>query len=703
MEFKMFTMLLRRANKVLLPSMKLQAKRLLPIVATLELNIHSLGYTFSTQLRGELSKLTLEGLYDLTDKLIPALAEIKGIKNYEPMYPNFPQQVMDAEEFELYTNAVRHYAAAQSQDMLGEGSVWLPSYDKHTRRPLTEKVELMVLRLGSESDMYELASQLSSSNTSLSASDYEDLDALISKGYLPELPETIPHKEVLAFVGSRLFLTMDMSAVFKTATDVLRLAVALSGGDISLAANTQFKSFKRSERRAILSLMENSVSGTTGEDMLRHKAKWIRMGERLHPTEFRHKYPSTAEMFRLIRNDIPLMTFNSSIEQFLLDGEYMKLMLLIVQRPGVFARRLDHIIRKFPDHARDTIATFGTVAHKVSTPVLLQVGTHFSHRDSFNETRLVFPKGSVAKATVLPPLTEMRYDLSKELSTVCSTALITRFKINAGNMGKVYVDPALSSYLVPFSQRSASKGGRSLVRGSQIPLGDKDTVRFFIWWKDMVGGERVDVDLSAKLYDKDWNHIDDIAYYSLQSEGIGCHSGDITSAPNGASEFIDIDIPGFMGVNPRGRYIVMVVNSYTDQKFSDIPEASAGWMMREAPQSGKIYDPQTVVNRIDLTTAATSSIPLVIDLQDRTVIWADLVNLQHNYGNRPTNAHTMRAGIRELGKAITHINKPTLYDLFGLYARANTPVVTPEEADVVFSLENGSQFDTEKIMSQYLK
>lgn len=62
---------------------------------------------------------------------------------------------------------------------------------------------------------------------------------------------------------------MPLQSIFKTATDVLRLAVALSEGDVSLASSVRFKKFNRAERRFLLGLLEQC--GNITEDMLRYK------------------------------------------------------------------------------------------------------------------------------------------------------------------------------------------------------------------------------------------------------------------------------------------------------------------------------------------------------------------------------------------------------------------------------------------------
>lgn len=85
-----------------------------------------------------------------------------------------------------------------------------------------------------------------------------------------------------------------------------------------------------------------------------------------------------------------------------------------------------------------------------------------------------------------------------------------------------------------------------------------NTVRCFIWWKD--GQSRTDLDLSAVALNENHMHKCSIAYYNLRELG-GYHSGDITSAPNGASEFIDIDIEKFLKLGIK--YVLISVNSFT--------------------------------------------------------------------------------------------------------------------------------------------
>jgi hypothetical protein len=96
------------------------------------------------------------------------------------------------------------------------------------------------------------------------------------------------------------------------------------------------------------------------------------------------------------------------------------------------------------------------------------------------------------------------------------------------------------------------------------------------------------------------------------------HSGDITAAPRGACEFIDIDIPSVL--NYGGRYVVASLNSFTSQPYCDLPECFAGWMMRKNPGSGEIFEPAMVVDKVDLAAETEIAIPVILDLKERMVI-----------------------------------------------------------------------------------
>jgi hypothetical protein len=669
-------------------------------LATAMKNVESLGYTFSKELMEVFRTLSKGEFTAVYTALVKELRNIVGAHvSYKPMYPQFPDQVMEEDDIELYINAILHYL-----------TLALPAGEAKPRLPLLDRVDLKVIGLGDEADFARLIRQLIQANGSISDSDKEGIEWAIA--HTEEigdiLPEEIPSKENVGFVVGALLkhdrISMDLiGRYFKTATDVLRLAAAMSEGDVSLAAPTRFRAFKRPERRLLLGLLEGC--GNMTEDMLRYKERWIRLGERLHPAEYKQRFFRCREAFDILRNDLPYQTFNSKVELALLSGDVWEAMGLLESRPGEFARRLDHLLR-LSGEASDIVEFFRLKAGDVSTPVLLQVMAHFTHRNDGQQLRTFFPKGNVGKAVAVKNLLpKLDASVCEELTAICREGLVHRFA-GLPPLGKVYLDERLKHHLVPYSQRSASKSLRTLVRGSRIELPKGNVIRFFTWWKEgEVGGQptgRVDIDLSAVMYDTDWKYMGHISYTNLRSANYrAVHSGDITAAPNGACEFIDIDIPSVLKYG--GRYVVASLNSFTSQPYCDLPECFAGWMMRKNPGSGEIFEPATVVDKVDLAADTQIDIPVILDLKERMVIWTDIaLTRQPHFLN---NVEGNQSGMVLMGKAMTSLQKANLYELFMLHAQARGELVeTPAEADTVYSLQKGiTPFDTATIMAEYMQ
>lgn len=658
------------------------------MVISIAKNIESLGFTFSKELIEVLQTYPKDDITQIYRQLIPVLRSLVGAdKEYRPMYPNFPQQVMDASDAELYINAIIHYLT------FGQ---WQPEYEKDNRMPLFDTVNMKVLSVGDHEDLMEIFSNLVSSKTSLSDRDKVDVATMIAvyPDFYNYLPDEIPLKENVALIA--LLITgkaavKDAAAIqkyFKTATDVLRFITALSDGDISLAQDTKYRSLRRCERRMVMDLLAGC--GNILEDMYRYQYEWIRIGEIVHPSEFKaKKYEMVNKAFHTLRNEHKPLFLPGKIQAAISEKNMAEAAAMLKKRPGEFARGLDKLLREAEDPMH-IVDCFAEVAPGVSTPVLLQVRQHFMNRNTGNPVRVFFPKGKLAKAIVVKnDLPVIDDKVCKAVADICEQALIGYFRDRAP-MGKVYIDPAMENILVPFSQRSASNTSKILVRGSKIPIRkDARAVRGFIWWTNM-GSRRVDIDLSAAMYDEHWNYITHVSYTRLRSEDMSAyHSGDITNggSPNGkgVTEFLDVSVDA---IAKQGRYVVYQVYNFTDQKFSNLPNCRFGWMEREDVGSGEIFEPSTVEMSMDLTAESKVAIPVIFDCWQRKFIWCDM-NLgidstqTHCHGN---NLESNLSGVSATCYGMTHLNKATIYDLVMLNAKARGEITEDRnEADIIFS------------------
>ena len=658
-------------------------------------NIQSLGFTFSKELFEKVEHFTKKEFEDFYKTLVPELSWLVSADvEYRPMYPNFPRQVADASASELFLNAMHHY--------MYDGEI--PSrYKKDVRMPLIDDNKMVVLSAGSENDLLEILSNLLSSKTSLSRQDKEDVMTIIKNcpmNYGLYLPDEIPLKENVALLGKYIIedapiISMStLKKYFKTATDVLRLVTALSDGDISLATNTKYRSMRRSVRRIILELL--SECGNIIEDLFRYRNKWIRVAEIIHPTEYIcRKYDDVATAFQVLRNKRKPLMFNGRVQEAIRKKDMSAAAGLLIKRPGEFARQLDKLLRESDfDDRINILFHFKSVADKVSSPVLLQVRQHFLNRMSNKREpiRVFFPKGNLAKATsVRNNLPNIYASVCKDVVWICEDALAKQYA-EKQSMGNVYIDDKLKNYVVPFNQRSASASTKTIVRGSKLPIGNNtNAIRGFIWWTNEAEGYRVDIDISMSIYDKNWCLLNAVSYSNLRAgEFKAYHSGDIVNGGDvdgdGVAEFIDFDIDSV--TKNGGRYIVYQVYSYTGQYFSDLQNCRFGWMERNDVYSGEIFEPKTVQMKIDLTANSTVEIPVIFDCKERKFIWCDMNLRTNNSWFGGVNLESNVYGVTAVCYAMTHMNKPNLYDLVMLNAKARgNIVVDKKKADIIFAGE----------------
>lgn len=719
MENSVFNIILRRKNRVfindddMLKSLSAAVgEKNKQIVATMNKNIEVFGYTMSEALFDKLVHMKAKNREVMYDALVNGLKEITGADRvYNPMYPNFPESVMEKDDFELYFNAIVHYWSF---------GTLLPYEEKKERVPLFNTAKVKVLEAGSFDDLNDIFNNFCASKTSLSKSDVDDMVFILNSAKVT-LPDEIPFKENTACICRLLVDTgVDTDGslcrkYIKTATDVLRLVTAMSDGDVSLAENTKFRNLKRGERRIIMNLLAGC--GNAAEDMSRYAGRWIRVGEKLHPGEFakNERYTKVVQAFGVIRNDGKIKSFAGRVDAAVASGDVNTVVSLLKKRPGEFARRIDFLLRTFDKDAdrKAVIMSFASVAKDVSSTVLLQVREHFINKlDGSDDMRVFFPKGNLARSYYVKnnKTKTIPEDVMKMVIAVCESTLVNIYG-NREFLGKVYIDEALKNYTVPFSLRSAGKTMTAVSRGSRIAIDDSaKIIRPFIWWtntKDNI----IDVDLSVAVFADNWDCLEHVSYTNLKSSRFGiCHSGDITNGGpvdgEGVAEFIDLDIE--KALSAGARYAAFNVYNFSDENFSKMEHAAFGFMTRNDMKSGEIFEPSTVKQRMDLASATTTCIPVIFDLRERVLIWCDMAltadHVRAGYGG--INVESNLPSVVVTCKAMVDVKKPNLYDLFTFNAKARGVITdNPDEADIRFGLDDNCDVkpsDIDVIVGKYL-
>lgn len=514
--------------------------------------------------------------------------------------------------------------------------------------------------------------------------------------------DRVTFKETKAYLLKFFWELADYGSVGKlvtTSTDILRLFAALTGSDISLAEKIKFPKLNRKQRNFVVETL--SKFNNLAEDLNRYRGLWVAVARGLHVGGY-GKYPNVVKAFDALRNT-KVKTWNSNVEVNLSNGSFFSVLPLLQQRPGEFARRLHHVLRlaKTETEQSQILASFDTVAAKVAVKTLIVLDRYFATINQ-NENRTVFNKKGRIKIfkNDLKPL---------EVSTVesvrksISKAIINKISAEKTSWAdkKVWVDSALSKFIVPLQQRKASEAFLTLGRGSRIPLDDTKVLRLFVWWKEQT--TRTDLDLSLIEFDDNMKYRGHVSYTRLSSGGI-VHSGDIVSAPHGAAEFIDIKIDELK--NKGVRYIAPQIFRFAGNSFAEMEQCYAGWMSREKTDKNyKSFDIKTVENAFKLNGSTAYALPMVVDLQTNEIIFVDLYVGRKAIGN---NVENSLDSISLITKEVTKMveTKPNIFDLvkYHCIARGAQMVEKAEEANLTIGVDdcdyNATKIET--ILSEFL-
>lgn len=599
---------IRRMNKVYLPSTENPTVDE-QLIASFIGNAFSLGYALNKNVYGKLLSDT-----DST-ALIPLLETLKATRGaqyrYEPMYPNFPKQVIEASDLELWVNATMHYIG----DVVGIRI--MPDYVKEARPELRQFDEVEVLGLATDKDLEQLFIKIAQSAQPFNETDRQDIENL---AHYATSNLDVPVKENLSWLSS-VFTHLDWSDHYKTVTDVLRYAVALSGGDVTLAENTRFK-LPRPHRHKILKALNKVVNtaGNVHDDFLAYQGQWKRLAHALRYNDYKTKYQYARTWLNRVQNDNLGRSYNYHVELAIQRRDAGRIIDLLQERPGVFARRLHEVILKVPMNRHEIVAGFAEVAPKVSLNVLVQMHNYFSGATKEeHETQMVHVKSKHGQNVTVFTDNKREGDYTDVLNVI-EQGIAAR----SDKHRKVFFTEDPSHYAIPLGVRSMSTGSKQIARGSRIPLKDSDSdknfLRLFMHWQDGKHSGRVDLDLSVLFVSEGFENNSTVAYYNMRN-GVAVHSGDITSAPRGASEFIDVDIQEALRAGYR--WAIPSVYNYSRQMLSEVKDALTGFMMRESMSSGEVYEPKTVRHAYKLTQDTYSSVPFVLDLKTRELVWFD--------------------------------------------------------------------------------
>lgn len=644
------------------------------------------GYILNDQAIGILKNAHLSDLIKFHDEVISYLKELTGSsRNYTPFWKGFPQEVMDKSECELWLHQIVHYMSNGRYE---------PSEIIVRRNTAFEHSSYTVIKAGDDSDYQKIFTDLVSVNQSLTPEDTEIVEFFIEteKNNLI-FPAQIPFKENLMLLASK-----KLNVPVKTVTDVLRIAVHMSGGDISLpkvprkmakinawsstkVANPlreafKFKKFTRGERKYILNLLENTNCDL--KEFVLKSERWKRLGEKLHPGEYKTKFPKSFDLFDKIRNQKVKSWYSeveSEMKKSVINGATK-----LSERPGEFMRKLDSLVRKCDNyHDLDAVLNIlNRIGDNVSNKVIFETYGHFEKRKT-NSKRKITIKGS-RKSTELPELIALKPSVITNIENSIKNVLISKFS-QLEPLGKVWIDEELKKLPVPTNMRSMNAALKPIIRGQRVPTGNQNTkvIRAFVHWFDKDGTQ--DIDLTGTFIGM--GKVSIVGWNGGHNTDYGCYSGDIRHLQGACAEYIDIDIKE--ALNAGFEYVVLDARNYNGGSFASIQECVFGYMEREFAKANEIFVPSTLANSVRLNSESSNTIVAAIDLKTLEYIFLDV----DSDGIPVASADFEK--IMDILKQYCELPNLSVYNLLELNVEARGEKVEEKDAEIKLTFNDFSE------------
>ena len=682
-------------------------------LATLIKKFEGYGYIFSKELAIAISKEERNVIIDKLKAVIKVIEDFKSDKNYTVFYKNFPDEVINMSEVDLYINQILHY-------WIG----YLPSSNENIIKEDVEPSKLVKARelnLIDDEMIEKLFIDLLSSNVTLSEQYLDDVCVLTNNKSIKELEkymEYIQMKETLTTVSSYILKKEGvLIGNFKTATDILRLIAKISADELN-NKHIHFAYFSRTELSQLMTKLENLQNPMP--DIKRYSKPWHTFFKLYAKKINFNKYPKLRKVVDMLFGDISYITERGKINE------------QIKKLPTMSEEDLDNFVKEYTvfygDYIRGILSLLNKAKEnqyeklllglencvtKVNTRILFQLYDRVINLQEKDKTvpRLVNSKGKWRKLRESISLSD---ELLNRVLQIVEDGIKTQLK-EKENLGKVYIDKSYKDIMLTTSEKDSNVSLRPMTRGSRIAFNpNAEVLRFFVAWKNLDEKtlkeltpmySRVDVDLSALSFDKDFKFKRVVAYYNQKEMGFA-FSGDITDAPEGALEYIDIlDLEK---LKKKGdRYILMQIRSYNGYTFEEINSVYAGVMeltSNEAKEKKNMYS-TAITQGFQIMSPQITTNTILVDLVKFEYVWLDM-NMANYKVDTFQNSLTYEEipYLNDLLKYFMKKQYVTMYDLLKLNADVRGMLVeNKKEADIIFEkVDNKNNLALADILSNYL-
>ncbi|MEL6350069.1 MAG: hypothetical protein AAFV53_43620, partial [Myxococcota bacterium] len=636
-----------RYHHLLLPERQDGVSLPVDVLGTVMSNLAHYGYGLTAQGLAQLRQTDAAAVAAWWPAVDAALAALTGADremDAHVVYKNFPAEVLEMSDAEYWIRQILMYWG------LPNDRVTQPEAER-APIPEGEPRKIKVLRPVTADTAGLIFEELLANPGRWTNAQWNDVLALLieNQGHVPL--HSVPFKENMVQLAAHL-MAAGQAAEVGTGTDVLRLAVALSDGDISLRTADRLRSFTRPERRFLLGLLEGCRH--LEDDLGRRPERFKRLMRSLRPGDYAARYPAVVAAYdRLYRDDLPV-SWAAGVEAGLLASDPAVLTLL-QQRPGEFSRRLHDAMLRIGEPA---VSAFIEVVDGLSIARLLAL-RRYLRTANLRLWRTFAPRGNWQRLQVAanPDSRTIPAPWLAALDEALGETLQRRL---SAVVPSVTMGPGLERIRLPTNDSDLLPYGR----GTAFLLPDGVTfLRTASYWASGTTRGNIWYDNGWNFFTANWTHLGACCWNRTRfKKSAAIFSGDPTNSKDlegRACQMIDLYLEPLRAAGVR--YAVWNILCYNRLSFDDAKEVLASLQWGTEPQAGKLFEPSRVQMSFPLRGANFTKFIAWLDLETNEIVYID-ANLKGSVRSAGQNGAILQKQMPAFAEYIETL--PSMQDLF---------------------------------------
>ena len=622
--------------------------------------------------------------------MIEYLSEMLGVNVPEPFYRGFPDSVRKLSGDELLFDQIVHYTVTYGFGNFSEAghSIMEEYFDRCAFKEKTEIKEFVILTENEAVEkIKETALDLLKASRPLNATQYSIL--------LNSIKDFDIKAEKCSSKNTALRLTADLEntdfARFLMLSDVIKLVEEINYRSYA-NENIHKLNLRNRHRKLITSVIDYMFrKGKCDKTVCyERKAEWCGLLHHIHYRPVNEEAKDFTDSMRNKGNGSVYSVFEKEMK-----AENVQAAADVIRKgkgAGALLRNLDYLASRCKnDNELEKVINSIETENKL---ILIQLLIKYSvapakYRRTFKFTK--YEKLNVHTETETEAKKRKTFITERQSKLLYNVIKKNLESVLKNKLGKVFIDPEMKNYALPIQETTSQSGLGVLAKASRIRLGEFEKLRAFTYW-ELVD----DIDLSCFGLTKNGEQIE-FSWRTMadrQCDAI-VYSGDQTSGYEGGSEYFDIIPETFKAEYPEVSYIVFCNNVFSRLTFKNCL-CTAGYMIRDIEDSGKVFEPKTVKTSFKINADSTFAYLYAIDLDRNDIIWLNMTR----------NSYAAVAGTSDMSFLIDYFNQTDVINVYSFFEMMAAEIVDrPDKAELIVSdkITDGENiihsYDFEKLLA----